>query len=114
MERGNYSYDGLQRTLCYVFKPKQKTIILGFLIKIQTLRFRFEELPACLYELPLVEIIIAANNKINCVDVKGLEKLTMLAVLDLRNNSISHIPPELGLLTQLRYVVVVLFYSSNV
>lgn len=42
------------------------------------------------------------TNKIETIDLEGLGKLPMLAVLDLRNNNIGHVPPELGLLTQLR------------
>ncbi len=34
--------------------------------------------------------------------MSGLSKLKMLAVLDLQNNSIETVPPELGQLTQLK------------
>ena len=63
---------------------------------------RFTEIPPCLYELPVLEIVIAPDNKIADIQMEGLEKLRRLAVLDLRNNDIRHAPPELGLLTQLR------------
>lgn len=46
---------------------------------------------------------MVVNNKVEKIDLEGLNKLPMLAVLDLRNNNIAQVPPELGLLTQLKY-----------
>ncbi len=40
--------------------------------------------------------------QISSIDVQGLSALKSLAVLDLQNNSIGAVPPELGLMTQLR------------
>ncbi len=63
---------------------------------------RFEEVPSCLYSCPKLETIVLCGNKVVRIDVEGLSKLEMLAVLDLQNNSIDHVPPELGNLKQLR------------
>ncbi len=43
-----------------------------------------------------------SDNRITDIDVDHLKKLTKLAVLDLANNDIGLVPPELGNLTQLR------------
>ncbi|KFM78556.1 Leucine-rich repeat-containing protein 40, partial [Stegodyphus mimosarum] len=62
----------------------------------------FQSLPTGLYHLQKLEIILASDNQINAIDVSGLSKLPVLAVLDLHNNSIQTVPPELGNVTQLR------------
>jgi len=62
----------------------------------------FTSIPECLYSLRCLEIIIAISNKVDAVNLEGLNKLPMLAVLDLSNNNIAQVPPELGLLTQLK------------
>lgn len=56
-----------------------------------------------LYSLPKLEIILASNNQIGTIDASGLSSLTQLATLDLQNNDIRQVPPELGNVTQLRY-----------
>ncbi|CAL8130660.1 unnamed protein product [Orchesella dallaii] len=63
---------------------------------------KFTSIPECLYTLRCLEIIIAISNKIDTINLEGLNKLPMLAVLDLSNNNIAQVPPELGLLTQLK------------
>ena len=45
---------------------------------------------------------MANGNQIKEIRVDDLRKLSMLAVLDLSNNDIDHIPPELGRLTHIR------------
>ncbi|KAL3268782.1 hypothetical protein HHI36_007880 [Cryptolaemus montrouzieri] len=62
----------------------------------------FSNIPQCVYDLKGLEILLANDNKISTIDIEGLKKLTNLAVLTLSNNSINHVPPELGLLRQLR------------
>ena len=42
------------------------------------------------------------DNKIDNIDATGLQQLPVLATLDLQNNNISQVPPELGLCTQLK------------
>ena len=43
-----------------------------------------------------------APKTIKEIDVDALRKLKVLAVLDLSNNDVQHVPPELGTITQLR------------
>jgi Leucine-rich repeat (LRR) protein len=45
-----------------------------------------------------------ASNKIVVLEHVKLEKMKRLAVLDVSNNNIAQMPPEIGLLTQLKYV----------
>ena len=45
---------------------------------------------------------VANGNQIKEIRVDNLKELSMLAVLDLSNNDINHVPPELGRLTQIR------------
>ena len=49
-----------------------------------------------------MENILMCGNQITSLDVGGLASLKDLAVLDLQNNSINHVPPELGNLKQIR------------
>ena len=64
--------------------------------------YRFTKVPEVLYKLPKLEIVFVNDNKIDSIDAEGLKQLPALATLDLQNNSISQIPPELGLCTQLK------------
>ena len=41
--------------------------------------------------------------KVNNIDVDGLKKLPNLLTLDLSNNNIANVPPELGNVSSLRY-----------
>lgn len=63
---------------------------------------RFTELPEAIYDVEFLESLIANDNLIVKIDVSLLEKLKRLAVLNLTNNNISHVPPELGNLKNLR------------
>ncbi|MPC37181.1 hypothetical protein E2C01_030655 [Portunus trituberculatus] len=49
-----------------------------------------------------LEILCAANNQLKLIYVEGLSKLKRLATLDLHNNNIDFVPPQLGNVTQLR------------
>ncbi|RZC39469.1 leucine-rich repeat-containing protein 40-like [Asbolus verrucosus] len=78
---------------------------LGSLISLRELVIsnnRFINVPNCVYSMVGLEILLASDNKITEIDVEGLKKLTRIATLDLSNNNISQIPPELGNVTQLR------------
>ncbi|XP_045102560.1 leucine-rich repeat-containing protein 40-like isoform X3 [Portunus trituberculatus] len=66
---------------------------------------KFETLPACVYEMEQLEILCAANNQLKLIYVEGLSKLKRLATLDLHNNNIDFVPPQLGNVTQLRTLV---------
>ncbi|XP_044260698.1 leucine-rich repeat-containing protein 40-like isoform X2 [Tribolium madens] len=63
---------------------------------------RFNHIPDCVYGMVGLEILLACDNKITDVNVDGLKNLKRIATLDLTNNNIGHIPPELGNITQLR------------
>lgn len=63
---------------------------------------RFTTLPSPLYEMKKLEIIFADNNKITTIDAGGIKGLPMLATLDLQNNNIEQVPPELGQCTQIK------------
>ncbi|GJQ71783.1 hypothetical protein Trydic_g11476 [Trypoxylus dichotomus] len=65
---------------------------------------RFSHLPPCIYDLVHLEILLASDNQISEIDIKGLQQLQRLATLDLSNNSISSVPPELGNMKQLRHL----------
>lgn len=64
--------------------------------------FRFTKLPSVLYSLPKLEIIFANDNKVETIDAEGVKNLSALATLDLQNNNIGQVPPELGLCTQIK------------
>lgn len=63
---------------------------------------QFDSIPECIYDCQKLETILIANNKISCIEVEKLSRLTQLAILDLQNNAIQSVPPELGNLTQIR------------
>ncbi|XP_022814755.1 leucine-rich repeat-containing protein 40-like [Spodoptera litura] len=65
---------------------------------------KFTKIPRCVYELDNLEILLAAENKIDEINVSSdaLARLNKLAVLDLSNNNIFTVPPELGHFTHLR------------
>lgn len=65
---------------------------------------KFTKIPRCVYDLENLEILLAAYNQIEEINVSSdaLARLGKLAVLDLANNSISTVPPELGNFTHLR------------
>lgn len=64
--------------------------------------FRFTKLPSVLYSFPKLEIIFANDNKVETIEAEGLKKLSALATLDLQNNNVAQVPPELGLCTQIK------------
>lgn len=63
---------------------------------------RFTKLPGVIGNWPTLEILFVSDNQIDEVDMDSLSKLSQIAVLDLRNNNISQVPPELGNMRQLR------------
>lgn len=72
------------------------------LLKLNISHNRFSILPEVVYNMPWLEMLFAANNHINNLDPEGLIQMKNLKVLDLVNNDIKHLPPQLGLLEQLR------------
>lgn len=65
-------------------------------------RNQFSAIPECLYTCAKLETILISDNKVSALEVDKLSKLTQLAILDVQNNGIQSVPPELGNLTQIR------------
>lgn len=64
--------------------------------------YRYEQLPESIYDVESLEILIANDNIISNIDVLSLQKLRRLAVLNVANNNIGYVPPELGNLKNLK------------
>ncbi|XP_033107307.1 leucine-rich repeat-containing protein 40-like [Anneissia japonica] len=63
---------------------------------------RFKELPAVIYTWGKLETILASENQVTAIDVASIRSLPKLSTLDLSNNDIGEVPPELGLIESLR------------
>jgi len=59
-------------------------------------------LPTVLYSLKSLEIILASGNQIQLIEVDKLLLMSVLSTLDLQNNDLAQVPPQLGNATQLR------------
>ena len=66
------------------------------------LNFRLTSLPPALYQCKKLEIIFADSNKIDAIDAAGIQGLPVLGTLDLQNNNVAQVPPELGNCTQIK------------
>ncbi|XP_033364700.1 leucine-rich repeat-containing protein 40-like [Bombus vosnesenskii] len=80
-------------------------INLGLLKYLQELNIsfnRYKEIPESVYAINSLEILIANDNLITDIDVPSFQKLQKLAILNLANNNIGFVPPELGTLKNLR------------
>lgn len=51
-----------------------------------------------------IEILMLNDNKLDEIDIERLVRLTRLTTLNLTNNNINFVPPELGNMTHLKYV----------
>ncbi|XP_078050920.1 leucine-rich repeat-containing protein 40 [Augochlora pura] len=76
--------------------------LLKYLREINISFNRYKEIPQSVYDVEPLEIFIANNNGIADIDVSSLRKLQKLTVLDLANNNIGYVPPELGNLKNIR------------
>jgi hypothetical protein len=63
---------------------------------------KFDAVPPQLYKCDKLETLMISDNRITSIDVDGLKQLSRLTILDLGNNNIGLVPPELGLLTNIR------------
>ncbi|NXI87459.1 LRC40 protein, partial [Rhipidura dahli] len=63
---------------------------------------RFKEFPSVLYHLPALETILLSNNQVGSIDPVQLKGMDQLATLDLQNNDLLQVPPELGNCENLR------------
>ncbi|KAJ8408474.1 hypothetical protein AAFF_G00258880 [Aldrovandia affinis] len=73
---------------------KLQAIILSF--------NRFKVFPDVLYKLKTLDTILMCNNQVGGIDPAQLKGLEKLSTLDLQNNDIMQVPPELGNCTSLR------------
>ncbi|XP_065906016.1 leucine-rich repeat-containing protein 40-like isoform X2 [Dysidea avara] len=63
---------------------------------------RLKALPRVLYSINSLENVFASDNQITDINVDGLLQLPMISCLDLQNNDISQVPPQLGNVSTLR------------
>ncbi|NXG14943.1 LRC40 protein, partial [Grallaria varia] len=63
---------------------------------------RFKEFPGVLYHLPALETILLSNNQVGSIDPVQLKGMERLGTLDLQNNDLLQVPPELGNCENLR------------
>ncbi|NXM03399.1 LRC40 protein, partial [Tyrannus savana] len=66
---------------------------------------RFKAFPSVLYHLPALETILLSNNQVGSIDPLQLKGMDMLGTLDLQNNDLLHVPPELGNCENLRILL---------
>ncbi|XP_046871249.1 leucine-rich repeat-containing protein 40 [Hypomesus transpacificus] len=73
---------------------KLRSIVLSF--------NRFKSFPEVMYRVVTLETILFSNNQLAAVDALQLRSLGVLSTLDLANNDLMQVPPELGNCTSLR------------
>ncbi|NXV84720.1 LRC40 protein, partial [Calonectris borealis] len=57
---------------------------------------RFKVFPSVLYRIVALETILLSNNQVGSIDPLQLQKMDKLGTLDLQNNDLLQVPPELG------------------
>ncbi|NXQ82342.1 LRC40 protein, partial [Nyctibius grandis] len=57
---------------------------------------RFKVFPSVLYRILALETILLSNNQVGSIDPLQLKKMDKLGTLDLQNNDLLQVPPELG------------------
>ncbi|NXJ07768.1 LRC40 protein, partial [Odontophorus gujanensis] len=57
---------------------------------------RFKVFPSVLYRILALETILLSNNQVGSIDPLQLKKMEKLGTLDLQNNDLLQVPPELG------------------
>ncbi|XP_021111207.1 leucine-rich repeat-containing protein 40 isoform X2 [Heterocephalus glaber] len=75
---------------------------LCMLQKLTFLDLRFKVLPEVLYHIPTLESILISNNQVGSLDPQKMKMMENLMTLDLQNNDLLQIPPELGNCVSLR------------
>uniref|UniRef100_A0A8B9QQH6 Leucine-rich repeat-containing protein 40 n=1 Tax=Anas platyrhynchos TaxID=8839 RepID=A0A8B9QQH6_ANAPL len=63
---------------------------------------RFKVFPGVLYRILALETILLSNNQVGSIDPLQLKKMEKLGTLDLQNNDLLQVPPELGNCENLR------------
>ncbi|XP_056270798.1 leucine-rich repeat-containing protein 40 isoform X3 [Pseudoliparis swirei] len=82
--------------------PSQATVNVHNITTLKSLVYRFNSFPEVLYQIVSLETVLLGNNQVDEVDPHRLIKLVHLSTLDLSNNDLLNIPPELGLCASLR------------
>ncbi|XP_008170794.2 leucine-rich repeat-containing protein 40 isoform X4 [Chrysemys picta bellii] len=75
---------------------------LCVLHKLTHLDIRFKIFPNVLYRIPTLETILLSNNQVGSIDPLQIRKIDKLGTLDLQNNDLLQVPPELGNCVNLR------------
>ncbi|NXS49267.1 LRC40 protein, partial [Balaeniceps rex] len=57
---------------------------------------RFKVFPSVLYHIVELETVLLSNNQVGSIDPLQLKKMDRLGTLDLQNNDLLQVPPELG------------------
>ncbi|KGL92432.1 Leucine-rich repeat-containing protein 40, partial [Charadrius vociferus] len=63
---------------------------------------RFKVFPSVLYHILALETVLLSNNQVGSIDPLRLKKMDKLGTLDLQNNDLLQVPPELGNCESLR------------
>jgi len=63
---------------------------------------RFSAIPDVLYSCHSLTALVAASNQISCIDVDQISSLMELSCLDVSNNAIGKVPPELGFIDSIK------------
>ncbi|XP_042538790.1 leucine-rich repeat-containing protein 40 [Dipodomys spectabilis] len=75
------------------------------LTRLQTINLsfnRFKTFPEVLYRIPTLETVLISNNQVGSLDPGKMKMMENLITLDLQNNDLLQIPPELGNCVNLR------------
>jgi Leucine-rich repeat (LRR) protein len=108
----NYGFNQLDKTPDVIFKLKNLVQLdlrgnnliniddniqnLGSLRELIIADNKFADIPNGVYNLKNLENLFANGNKIKVINVNGLKNLRHLSTLNLQNNDIATVPPELG------------------
>lgn len=88
------------RNNCLSDLPEELSKIVN-LREINLSHNQFPVIPSVVYELQKLEILFVNGNRIEEVDVERLQHMPLLSTLNLQNNNIVHVPPELALIPKL-------------
>uniref|UniRef100_A0A8C3K8T9 Leucine rich repeat containing 40 n=1 Tax=Calidris pygmaea TaxID=425635 RepID=A0A8C3K8T9_9CHAR len=81
--------------------PEEMEALTG--LQVINLSFnRFKAFPGVLYRILALETILLSNNQVGSVDPLQLKRMDRLGTLDLQNNDLLQVPPELGNCESLR------------
>uniref|UniRef100_H0VEU7 Leucine-rich repeat-containing protein 40 n=1 Tax=Cavia porcellus TaxID=10141 RepID=H0VEU7_CAVPO len=75
------------------------------LVRLQSINLsfnRFKVLPEVLYHIPTLSTILISNNQVGALDPQQMKMMENLTTLDLQNNDLLQVPPELGNCVSLR------------